>query len=89
MQLIVKGFVLVGLLVSAAAWGQGLSTFNGRITDLSDPMVPRALITVTEVETSVSRTTVANADGLYVVSGLRPTTYTVKVETPGFRTFRR
>ena len=89
MQRAASSLLLAGLFLSAVAWGQGLSTVNGRVTDPSDSVVAGAVVTVTEVETSVQRTTVANADGLYTVSGLRPTTYTIKVEARGFRTVAR
>ena len=76
-----------GLFFSAVLWGQGLSTVNGRVTDPTESVIAGAAITVTELETSVTRTTTSNTDGLYVVSGLRPTSYSIRVEAPGFRTF--
>ena len=60
MQRAASSLLLAGLFLSAVAWGQGLSTVNGRVTDPSDSVVAGAVVTVTEVETSVQRTTVAN-----------------------------
>ena len=67
--------------------GQGLSTINGTITDPSGAVVAGANITMTEVDTRLARTTVSNQDGLYVLTGLRPTRYTLSVEGRGFRQF--
>jgi len=62
-----------------------LSTINGSVTDPSGAVVAGATITATEVDTSLARTTVSNQDGLYVISGLRPTRYTLSIEGNGFR----
>lgn len=77
----------VGLILAGAAWGQGLSTINGSVTDPSGAVVPGAKITVTELDTKLSRETVSSPDGLYVLSALRPTRYTLLVEGAGFRSF--
>jgi Carboxypeptidase regulatory-like domain len=76
-------FFLYGSLMR----GQGLSTINGIVTDPSGAVVAGATITATEVDTSLARTTVSNQDGLYVISGLRPTRYTLNIEGRGFRQF--
>jgi len=81
------GLSLSTLVFSTLAWGQASSTINGSVTDPSGSSIPNAKITITEVETSLARTTVSNSDGLYVISSLRPTNYTLSVEAQGFRTF--
>src|SRR5690349_11840358 len=50
-------------------------------------MIAGARVSAVETDTSVSRTTVTNSGGLYVLSSLRPTSYVLTVEAPGFRTF--
>ena len=76
---------IVSFLFSPLVRGQGLSTINGSVTDPSGAVVAGATITATEVDTSLARTTVSNQDGLYVISGLRPTRYTLSIEGRGFR----
>ena len=76
---------LLGLLLSSTMWGQGLSTINGTVTDPTGSSIPGARVTATEVETTLSRSTVTNSDGLYALGSLRPTTYTLTIEAPGFR----
>jgi hypothetical protein len=69
------------------AFAQGLSTINGTVTDATGAVIPSAKITAVEVETGLSRETMSNADGLYVLSSLRPTHYTLTAEAPGFRQY--
>ena len=75
--------LLLGLSVCAIAWGQASSTINGSVTDPSGAVAPGAKITLTEIDTSLARTTISNADGLYVLSSLRPTGYTLRVQLAG------
>ncbi len=79
--------LLLGLLLSTAAWSQGISTINGSVTDPSGGVIPGARIIATEVDTGLTRETVSNVDGLYVLSSLRPTRYTLSAEAQGFRQF--
>jgi len=81
--------VLVGLLISVAAWGQAISTLNGTVSDPQGSSVPGAKITATEVGTGLKRDSVTNAEGLYVLSSLRPAQYELTAEAPGFRQFRQ
>src|ERR1041384_2121543 len=77
---------LTGMVVfSALVLGQGLSTINGSVTDPSGAIVPGAKVTAVEVDTTLSRDTVVNSDGLYVLTGLRPTRYNLSATAPGFR----
>jgi hypothetical protein len=69
------------------ACAQGLSTINGTVTDATGAVVPVAKIIAVEVDTGLTRETVSNGDGLYVLSSLRPTHYTLTAEAPGFRQY--
>src|SRR6185295_17414506 len=42
-----------------------------------------------ETATGLSRDTIADADGRYSFTSLRPTTYDITAELTGFRTFQR
>jgi hypothetical protein len=76
--------LLIVSLFCAACWSQGISTVNGSVTDSSGAVVAGAKIVATETETGLSRETVSNADGLYALTSLRPTQYTLTVEATGF-----
>jgi len=72
------------LATTAPAFGQATSTFNGRVLDQGDAVLPGVTITATNVSTGVSRSTVTNAEGSYLMPGLDPGVYEVKTELAGF-----
>jgi Carboxypeptidase regulatory-like domain len=64
---------------------QETATLTGTVRDASGAIVPRATVTVTNTKTNVSAKTQAGDDGTYVIPSLRPSEYTVTVESPGFQ----
>ena len=80
-------FLTVVFLVHQAALGQGSYTaqVRGTVTDPAHAVVNNAKVTLTNESTSIATTATTNASGEYVVNGLRPASYTIKVESPGFR----
>src|SRR3984893_17648770 len=80
-------FLTVVFLVHQAALGQGSYTaqVRGTVTDPAHALVNTAKVTLTNESTSIATTATTNASGEYVVNGLRPASYTIKVESPGFR----
>ena len=77
----------VVFLVHQAALGQGNYTaqVRGTVTDPAHAVVNNAKVTLTNESTSIATTATTTASGEYVVNGLRPASYTIKVEAPGFR----
>src|SRR5713226_302882 len=57
----------------------------GVVTDPTGSVVPKAKVTVTNVETGVSRDTVTDGDGSYQILLVPIGAYTVSVEAQGFR----
>lgn len=53
----------------------------------TDGVIAGATVTVTDDKTKRDRTVVTSGDGSFVVPQLEVGTYTVKVESPGFKTF--
>jgi hypothetical protein len=77
--------VTIGMvLVASLAYAQATSTFNGRVLDQGDAVLPGVTITATNNATGVARSTVTNADGTYYLPGLEPGVYEVKTDLPGF-----
>jgi hypothetical protein len=60
-------------------------TLLGNITDSSGGAVPGVTVTATEVQTSISRTTVSNEAGHYTFSSLPNGRYAVSAELQGFK----
>ena len=77
------------MLTSGLVLAQTTSTFNGRVLDQDDAVLPGVTITATNTNTGVVRTTVTNAEGQYLMPGLEPGTYGVKIELTGFQPSER
>ncbi len=82
----VAALLLVALysVVSHAQTDQG--RFSGIVRDAQNAFVPDATVTIKNEKTGESRTTTSNTQGLVVVAGLKPSTYTIRVEKAGFAT---
>src|SRR6202041_2923836 len=87
LRALVRGSALLAGLLPCTVWGQGFGTISGIITDPSGAAIPSVVVTITEAATSQSRTGQAGQDGYYVVNSLRPSTYIVAVDQPGFKKF--
>src|SRR5690348_15084953 len=76
--------LLAGL---APLYGQAVSgSLLGTVTDSSGGAVPSAKVSITEVNTGISRRMETNASGNYSFPTLEPGTYRASVEHTGFRT---
>jgi len=75
---------LAMVMITSLAYAQATSTFNGRVLDQGDAVLPGVTVTATNVMTGVARTTVTNGEGSYFMPGLEPGTYEVKTELSGF-----
>lgn len=68
---------------------QGTSQIRGRATSADGSVLPGVTVTVKNRDTGIVRTTVTDSDGVYVISGVTPGTYTLTAELSGFKAFRR
>jgi hypothetical protein len=80
------GLALV-IFLAAGALGQAgyTSQIRGTVTDQSGAIVQNAIVTVTNDATNIATSAKTDEKGLYALTGLRPASYTIKVEAPGFR----
>src|SRR5262245_16077341 len=68
-----------------AAWAQVDSArIAGTVADQSGAFVSGAKVTLTNEKAGETRTAETNPEGFFLVPGLKPSTYTIKVEQPGF-----
>jgi hypothetical protein len=74
------------LLFAAQAVAQSEATIVGTVTDPSGAAVANANITITNLDTGLSRTMNTSGDGQYVVPDLRIGRYTVRAAAAGFKT---
>ncbi len=63
------------------------ATVRGTVTDSTGAVVPDAVITVTDIATSIDRKIPSDANGNFEVPDLQPGTYRVKADKVGFRSF--
>ncbi len=83
-----KIFVLFALAVMFAALGYSQAvnaTLLGTVTDSSGAVIPNAKVTITDVNTGISRVATTNESGNYTFPDIAPGTYTVSTEQTGFK----
>ncbi|HEY2931327.1 MAG TPA: TonB-dependent receptor [Acidobacteriota bacterium] len=78
---------ILALLGCAAALNAQVTTGTilGTVADPSGAVIPGASVTATHVETGISRATVTDDSGSYVLANLPIGTYRVTAELPGFK----
>jgi trimeric autotransporter adhesin len=81
-------FVVVLLLATAGVQAQtNYGTVRGEVKDVQGAVIPNAKITLTNQDTKVAKTGVANGAGIYEFGGVDPGNYTVTIFVPGFKTY--
>jgi hypothetical protein len=84
-----KGFAVL-VLATGAIWGQSFQGgVRGRIQDQSGAAVNSAKVTLTDTGTNESRSTLSNDQGEYVFNAVNPSSYSLTVESPGFKVTTR
>ena len=78
--------LLALLFFPMSSRAQGLGSIEGRVTDPTGAAVASAKVVATQVGTTFSRTAGTDAEGLYVIPSLQPSTYNLTVEAAGFGT---
>jgi outer membrane receptor protein involved in Fe transport len=78
--------VAVVVLCASAAGAQAVKgSLLGNIIDASGLVLPGVTVTITEVNTNISYSTVSNESGYYVFTNLKDGTYQVASELSGFK----
>ncbi len=78
---------LILALNSSTVWAQATAQISGSVRDQSGAVLPGVEIIATQTDTGVSRNTVTNETGVYVLSNLPLGPYKLEAALPGFRTF--
>ena len=76
---------LLTLIAGQSLFGQATGSISGTITDASGSAVPGAKVTVTAPATGLTRSSLANESGEYLIPSLRAADYSVQVEQKGFQ----
>src|SRR5262249_32269728 len=79
--------VSISIAVSNNAWAHATAQISGTVKDQSGAVLPGAEVTTTQTETGISRNTITNETGSYVLPNLPTGPYRVEATLPGFRSF--
>ena len=78
---------LVSAITCGSAWAQATAQVSGTEKDGSGAVLPGVEVTATQTDTGVSRMTVTNETGSYVLPNLPLGPYRIEAALPGFRKF--
>ncbi len=79
---VIFGVLLIGLPMLVAAQD---ATIVGTVTDAQGGVIPNVAITITNTDTNLTIHSTTNSEGQYVVPNLRIGNYTVRAESPNFK----
>src|SRR5437867_9426600 len=83
--------LFIALLGSAMAcvnvWAQATAQISGTVRDQSGAVLPGVEVTATQTDTGISRSTVTNETGSYILPNVAVGPYRLEAVLPGFRTF--
>jgi hypothetical protein len=67
----------------------GSATLRGSVKDPAGAVVTNATVVLINEATKIERRASSNQDGLFVFSAVNPAVYTIKIESPGFKTLEQ
>src|SRR6266566_5072305 len=79
--------LILSILTCGNMWAQATAQISGAVRDQSGAVLPGAEVTATQTDTAVSRKTITNETGYYVLPNLPLGPYRLEASLPGFRTF--
>jgi len=88
-QICVVGMLLATCLASSPLAQVGGGALVGTVTDQAGAVIPGVNVTVTSAATNRAATVVTNHEGAFIVPGLPPGPYSIRIELQGFRTLVR
>jgi hypothetical protein len=79
--------LFVSLITCGSVWAQATAQISGIVRDQSGAVLPGVEVTATQTDTGVSRMTVTNETGTWVMPNLPLGPYRLEAALPGFRSF--
>jgi hypothetical protein len=91
LSLPLTAWAVIALLCCASLRGQSTYTgqISGEVTDPSGAVIAGAKVTLTDDATNVQTSATTDSKGVYVLTSLRPATYTILVEAPNLASVER
>ncbi|PYS52533.1 MAG: hypothetical protein DMG13_15935 [Acidobacteria bacterium] len=81
--------LLASVMTCGSVWAQATAQISGAAQDESSAVLPGVEVTATQTDTGISRMTVTNETGYYVLPNLPLGPYRLEAGLPGFRTVVR
>src|SRR5947207_9971012 len=79
--------LLITSLMCISLWAQATAQISGTVKDQTGAVLPGVEVTATQTDTGISRTTVTNETGSYVLPNLPLGPYRLQAMLPGFQTY--
>src|SRR5271154_1412373 len=79
----------ISLCVSIASWAGVGGSISGSVSDSSGAVVPKAVVTLTNSNTGISKVVTADDKGAYAFPSLPIGHYNIEFAAPGFKPYRR
>src|SRR4051812_40991556 len=77
------------VLACVGLYAQANSELTGIVTDQTGAVVAGATITLTDPATGFVKSTESGGTGLYVIAGLNPANYNLKINAKGFQAYEQ
>ncbi len=87
-NLVLGLLILLPWFVISLRAGVG-GSISGTVTDISGAVIPKATVTATNIDTGIRQTTASDAKGFYSFPGLPVGHYSLQVDSPGLKPYRR
>src|SRR5579872_2069747 len=82
--------IALAVLLRVTSFGQNINgSITGRVTDQQGAVLASASVTAADPSQQISVTTKTNEQGVFVMAGLRPGSYNLRVEATGFKRLDR
>jgi transcriptional regulator of nitric oxide reductase len=81
--------IILAIMAGSLHGQTGNAVVSGQVKDQTGGVIPGATVTVTNIDTNVSRTATSNAEGLYVLTDLIPGRYSLSAKFSGFKNLDR
>jgi hypothetical protein len=82
--------IMLALLFATTAFAQNINgSIAGRVIDQQGAVVPNASVTAIDLTQQINVTTKTSDQGVFVLAGLRPGSYSLQVEATGFKRLGR
>lgn len=82
LRMLLASLVLFSACLSTALGQTTFGSLSGTVTDPGGGLVPRARVTLTNLGTNTTQTTVTNSNGIYDFVNVLPGDYRLEVEGP-------